>query len=80
MAALVAAAAVLTGCLFAPSDTRAARGMELAIQDDSLFVQGNKRWPGDKSFEYARALGVTRIRVNLLWAYTMPEVQYDARR
>jgi Cellulase (glycosyl hydrolase family 5) len=80
LAALVAAAAVLTGCLFAPDDTRAARGMELAIQDDSLYVQGNRRWPGDKSFEYARALGVTRIRVNLLWAYTMPEVQYDARR
>jgi len=80
MAALVAAAAVLTGCLFAPSDTRAARGLELAIQDDSLFVQGNSRWPGDKSFEYAKAIGVTRIRVNLLWAYTMLPSQYDARR
>ena len=38
LAALVAAAAMLTGCLFAPNDSNAARGMELAIQDDSLFV------------------------------------------
>ena len=80
MAAIVAAAAVLAGCLFAPDDTRAARGMELAIQDDALFVQGNSRWPGDKPFDYARAIGVTRIKVNLLWAYTMPESQYDVRR
>jgi len=80
LAALVAAGAVLTGCLLAPDDTRAARGMELAIQDDSLFVQGHSRWQGDKAFDYARAIGVTRIRVNLLWAYTMPQPQYDARR
>ena len=60
LAALVAAAAMLTGCLFAPNDSNAARGMELAIQDDSLFVQGNARWPGNKSFQYARAIGVTR--------------------
>jgi len=80
LAAMVAACAVLTGCLFAPDDTRAARGMELAIQDDSLFVQGHSRWKGDRAFDYARAIGVTRIRVNLLWAYTMPQPQYDARR
>ena len=80
LAALVAAGAVLTGCLLAPDDTRAARGLELAIQDDSLFVQGHSRWQGDKAFDYARAIGVTRIRVNLLWAYTMPQPQYDARR
>jgi Cellulase (glycosyl hydrolase family 5) len=80
LTALVLAAAVLTGCLIAPGDTRAARGMELAIQDDSLFVQGNKRFAGNKAFDYAKSLGVTRIRVNLLWAYTMPQAQYDARR
>ncbi|MGH2715153.1 MAG: hypothetical protein ACRDM7_14920 [Thermoleophilaceae bacterium] len=80
LAALVLAASMLTGCLVAPGDTRAARNMELAIQDDSLFVQGNKRWRGDKAFDYARSLGVTRIRVNLLWAYTMPKPQYNARR
>jgi Cellulase (glycosyl hydrolase family 5) len=76
----LAAAAVLTGCLLAPDDTRAARGLELAIQDDATFVQGSKRWSGDRPFDYAKALGVTRIRVNLLWAYTMPPEQYEARQ
>ncbi len=76
---LVVAVAVLTGCLFAPASSSAARNMELAIQDDALFVQGNKRFRGDKAFDYARALGVTRIRVNLLWAYTMPKPQYNRR-
>jgi cellulase (glycosyl hydrolase family 5) len=80
LAALVVAASVLTGCLFAPGDARAARGMELAIQDDALFVQGNKRFRGNKAFDYAKQLGVTRIRVNLLWAYTMPRSQHSARR
>ena len=80
LAALVVAASLLTGFLLAPGDARAARGMELAIQDDSLFVQGNKRFKGNKAFDYAKQLGVTRIRVNLLWAYTMPKQQYNARR
>jgi hypothetical protein len=80
LATLVLAASLLTGCMIAPDDTRAARGLELAIQDDALFVQGNKRWKGDKAFDYARALGVTRIRVNLLWAFTMSKPQYNARR
>ena len=80
LAALVVAASLLTGFLLAPGDARAARGMELAIQDDSLFVQGNKRFKGNKAFDYAKQLGVTRIRVNLLWAYTMPRQQYNARR
>jgi hypothetical protein len=80
LAAVVLAASVLTGCLLAPDDTRAARNMELAIQDDALFVQGNKRFRGNRAFDYAKQLGVTRIRVNLLWAYTMPKSQYNARR
>ncbi len=79
LAALAAAAAIVAGGLTAPGEAKAARGMELAIQDDALFVQGRKGWGGDKAFEYARALGVTRIRVNLLWAYTMPPNQYTAR-
>jgi Cellulase (glycosyl hydrolase family 5) len=79
LAALVAAAAIVTGALMAPGEAKAARGMELAIQDDALFVQGRKGWSGDRPFDYARALGVTRIRVNLLWAYTMLPNQYRAR-
>jgi hypothetical protein len=78
--ALAVAAAIVAGWLVSPDDAKAGRGMELAIQDDALFVQGRKGWGGDRPYEYARALGVTRIRVNLLWAYTMPSNQYGARR
>jgi hypothetical protein len=79
LAALAAAAAIVAGGMLAPGEAKAARGMELAIQDDGLFVQGRKGWGGERPFDYARALGVTRIRVNLLWAYTMGPDQYRAR-
>jgi hypothetical protein len=79
-AAVVAASALLTGCLFSPDDSRAARGMELALQDDAAFLLGSKRVPRQRALDYARQLGVTRIRVNLLWAYTMPPAIYNARR
>jgi hypothetical protein len=78
---LVAAAAVLTGCLIDAGDSKAARGMELAIQDDATFANGQyRKVRGDKAYAYTRALGITRQRVNLQWAYTMPEVQFNARR
>ena len=81
LTALVAAAAVLTGCLIDAGDSKAARGMELAIQDDAVFANGAyKRVNGAKAFAYTRALGITRQRVNIQWAYVMPEVQFNARR
>ena len=80
LTALVASAAVLTGCLIDAGDSKAARGMELAIQDDAVFVgQQYKNWRGDKPFDAARALGVTRQRVNLQWAYLLPSSQFNAR-
>jgi hypothetical protein len=79
-AAVAAASVLLTGCLFSPGDTRASRGMELALQDDATFLVGSKRVPRERAFNYARQLGVTRLRVNLLWAYTMPRAVYNARR
>jgi hypothetical protein len=80
LAAVVAASVLLTGCLFSPDDTRAARGLELALQDDATFLIGGKRVPRERAFDYARQLGVTRLRVNVLWAYTMPQAVYNARR
>jgi len=54
--------------------------MELAVQDDAVFVEGKYRnWHADKAFGLARGIGITRQRVNLLWAYTMPESQFNAR-
>ena len=80
LAALAATAAIVAGGLLTPGEAKAARGMELAIQDDGLFLQGRKGWGGERAFDYMRALGVTRIRVNLLWSYTMGPSQYGARR
>jgi hypothetical protein len=71
---------LLTGCLFSPGDTRASRGMELALQDDATFLVTGKRVSRERAFTYARQLGVTRLRVNVLWAYTMPPSVYNARR
>lgn len=80
LAAVVAASVMLTGCLVSPSDTRAARGMELALQDDATFLIEGKRVPRERAFDLARQVGVTRLRANVLWSYTMPEAQYKARR
>ena len=80
LASVIAACVLLTGCLFAPDDTRAARGLELALQDDATFLIGGKRVPRERAFDYARQLGVTRLRVNMLWSYTMPSGVYNARR
>lgn len=81
LVALTLAAAVLTGCLVNASESRAARGMELAIQDDAVFVGVKyRKWAGERPFNFTRALGVTRQRVNMLWAYTLPANEYNARR
>ena len=80
LAAVAAASVLLTGCLFSPGETRASRGMELALQDDATFLLGGKRVKRAEGFKLARQLGVTRLRVNLLWSYTMPPAVYNARR
>ena len=80
LAAVAAASVLLTGCLVAPSDTRAARGLELALQDDATFLVGGKRVPRERALDLARQVGVTRLRANVLWSYVMPEDQYKARR
>jgi hypothetical protein len=58
----------LTLALFAlPARAHAAAGMELALQDDAVFV--DQRWmERDTALDHAVELGATRIRVNVLWA------------
>jgi hypothetical protein len=73
------AAALLVPAVTAPDASHAARGMELALQDDATFVVGNRHVSREEGLELARAIGVTRLRVNLLWAYTMPAAQASAR-
>jgi len=76
--------ALLTACAFllplalAPS-AQAAANMEVAVQDDPLFV-GDDYYGRAKGLQHARQLGATRIRVNLSWTSVMPGSQARARR
>jgi cellulase (glycosyl hydrolase family 5) len=74
--ALVVAAAVTAALA---GEARAGRGMELAVQDDAVLVSKGYFKNTDKAYDHLRALGTTRIRVNVLWAYTMSKAQYNAR-
>jgi hypothetical protein len=73
LATAIAAAAGLL-MLIVPGAAQAARGMEVAIQDDPIFTGGvpiagfNGR---DVGLGYSRELGVTRIRVNVGWASSL---------
>ena len=50
-----------------PRTAHAAAGMELALQDDAVFV--DQRWmERDKALDHAVELSTKRIRVNVLWA------------
>jgi hypothetical protein len=72
-----------------PAPAHAAAGMELALQDDAVFV--DQRWmERDVALDHAVELGATRIRVNVLWArllvgdaysrHTPETVTYDFSR
>jgi hypothetical protein len=76
--AAMSTAAVLMGACGA-SDVRAARGMEIALQDDPVFVSQNY-FKMDRGFRLARSFGVTRLRVNVNWAFMMSSAQQRARR
>jgi hypothetical protein len=79
VALLAALAAVLFASAGLPRDAQAARNLEIALQDDTVFV-GQRYIDQKRAFRDARALGVTRLRVNANWAYSMPISQARARR
>jgi hypothetical protein len=60
----------LAACATQPGGANAARGMEIAMQDDPVFV-GQSYYNREKGFAHARALGVTRMRVNANWAFAL---------
>jgi hypothetical protein len=64
-ALLSAAVAVL------PAPAHASAGMEFALQDDPVFVQGLGMSQA-RALDNARRLGAKRIRVNVQWARLMP--------
>lgn len=66
--------AVMAALLGAARDARAARGMEVALQDDAVFVS-QSYFDRMRALALARSLGVTRLRVNANWAFLMPHDQ-----
>jgi hypothetical protein len=58
---------VTVGALLPAASAHAARHMEVALQDDQVFL--NQNWYGRaNAFARAEELGVTRLRVNFIWA------------
>src|SRR3954467_12602166 len=62
----VAAVLAVATSLGAASSAHAARGMEIGLQDDAVFLYQNY-YNRDLALQQARQLGVTRLRVNILW-------------
>jgi hypothetical protein len=62
----VAAALAVATTLGAASSAHAARGMEVGLQDDAVFLY-QSYYNRDVALQQARQLGVTRLRVNVLW-------------
>ena len=63
---VVAVAASLVTMLVASAAAHAAPGMEVGLQDDAVFLYQNY-YNRDVALQQARQLGVTRLRVNVLW-------------
>jgi hypothetical protein len=63
-------------------DAHAARGMEIAIQDDAAIVTQSYEKYGftqDRALQLAHAFGATRLRISLVWANTLTPTQRNAR-
>jgi hypothetical protein len=85
-AAIAAAAALLLLAIVLgvrPGEAHAARGMEIAVQDDpGIVTQSYERRYGftrTTALKRARAYGVTRIRINVIWANTLTPSQRRAK-
>src|SRR4051812_42211297 len=66
MARLAALVLTLAISLTAVSSASAARGMEVGLQDDAVFLY-QSYYNRDLALQQAKQLGVTRLRVNVLW-------------
>ncbi|MDQ3719622.1 MAG: hypothetical protein M3350_02395 [Actinomycetota bacterium] len=78
IAAALASACFLVPAVCTPQDAQAARGMEIALQDDQAFVHQDYYKDRERALRAARSLGVTRIRILVNWAYTLSPAQSRA--
>jgi hypothetical protein len=75
---VVAVALAVAACAVAAPAASAAPGMEVALQDDPVFLQRDY-YDRDRALAQARDMGVTRLRVNLGWARALSGDQDELR-
>jgi Cellulase (glycosyl hydrolase family 5) len=83
IALVTALVLVCVGLGFRASEANAARGMEISAQDDAAIVtesyRKRYRFTRTKGLRAARRFGVTRLRINVVWANTLTPSQRRAR-
>jgi len=62
----------------AATPAHAAKKMEVATQDDGVFIQ-NKDIGREAALAAARNMGVTNLRLNILWYSAVPDSQQNSR-
>lgn len=74
--------ALALACLFAlPAPADAARGMRVAVQDDStLIFRAGEYISLDTTYDRMRAMKTTLVRMNMLWGYTVTASQRKLKR
>jgi hypothetical protein len=78
LAGALSAGLLASGGLGCADSAKAARGMEVAVQDDPVFTS-QSYFDRARAFRLARNVGVTRLRVNVNWAYSMSPKAARAR-
>lgn len=66
--------------LAAAAPSHAAKKMEVVIQDDGIFLYNSPYYDRDRAYRQARDLGVSQLRMNVIWWMTMPESQALAKK
>lgn len=57
----------------------AAPGMEVAVQDDGLFLGDASSYSRDRGFQRLRELKASRLRINVIWSRVLRGEQADRR-
>ena len=72
----------LLSCLLVmPAPASAARGMQVAVQDDGLFLYQPGQYMGlDSAYRRLRAMRTSRLRMNVLWGYAVTASQRKLKR
>src|SRR5688572_23812161 len=60
--------------MLAASEAQAGKGMEVALQDDGVFLY-EEHYDRDLAYRQLRALGGTHLRMNILWWQPIPAAQ-----